>query len=565
MKKITRAFTLLMCIAMGVSASACGKKSNGSSEDKVLNIQLYHPGGYGREFLDKMGEAFAETYKSEGYSINITKAEKVLNVENEILTPKKTTTDIYFAGGFNIAKPIESSRSVLKNNDETLLYDLTDSFYNSYAIGKDGKAETVKIKDKIVPEALQYTQYYGKIDKWNNKYFYMPWANSVTGFVYNKELLNSFGLDYPVTTDEMLDEFETIKNANRGISPVVTAMDNAYGWWDYVTNVWWSQYSGTTAWENFYRTIPASGTMKDNGYEVYNDDGIEYAHRVLYQMLRPENAPATSGGWDATFAATNMLSGGSVFMITGDWIANEMSREFPVESSAVTMMKTPILSDVGVKLRLDGSTAGNADKAKCEEVLRATVRLIDEGKSDDEIISSVGTVCGVTLNGEQVEALKVARGIYYNLGYNHQCVIPGFSTKKDIAVLFLKFIASDDGIEIFRKYAKATLPFKSTKEIGGEMSEIQRSCASVSDYEYAYSICEMDSFSLLRTSGGLQRFNGALSNVVLLTWQGKILTDDEKAGLSAEQIAVASAKKFKDAQYDWARDNWSDCVKIAGI
>ncbi len=262
--------------------------------------------------------------------------------------------------------------------------------------------------------------------------------------------------------------------------------------------------------------IPEEGTTKENGYEVYNDDGMEYAYRTLFQMFIPQNAPEHSGGWDSIFAATSSLNGEVVFFISGDWVANEMKREFPTEGGAMTMMKTPIISELGVKLRLDGSTSGEADVDKCEEVLRKTVRAIDAGKTNAEIISEITADCGVTLTDDKIEALRVARGIYYDLGVTLRAAIPSFSNEKGVALLFLKFMASDDGIEIFRKYAQAGLPFRPTREIEMEMTEMQSSSLAISGGEYAYIICEYDDFSTLRSVAGLQRFNGEFYNINLM-------------------------------------------------
>ena len=571
MRRIKRLFISVMCTAMLFTAVACGGEEITNNEDEpeygsVVDVQLFHPGGYGREFLDKWGEAFAETYKDKGYSINVVKAEKIINADNEILTPKKTTTDLYLVGGFDMTAAIDRSFSVLKTKDSTLCEDLTESFYNSYPIGKDGKEESVKVKDKIKPEALKYTQYYGVNQKWHNRNFCVSWVNAVTGFVANKELLkNTFNLEIPVTTEEMLEAFDVIRESDTGISPVVTAVADSYNWWDYVTNVWWAQYSGTDKWENFYRVIPETGTTKENGYEVYNDDGLEYAYRTLFQMFIPQNAPAHSGSWDAANAAASSLSGKSVFFISGDWIANQMSAEFAEEAAAMTMMKTPIISELGVKLRLDGSSSGNANAAKCEEVLRATVRAIDDKKTDAQILSEIKASSGVTLNAEKIEALRVARGIYYNLGYNHQCMIPSFAKDKDVALLFLRFMASDDGIEIFRKYAKAGLPFVPTREIEMDMTEMQRSSLEISGGDHTYFICEYDTLSLLRSVAGLLKFNGAFSNINLICWNEGVLTEQEKAGLSVREQATKAAKKFRDYEYKWAKDNWKSLILMANM
>ncbi len=571
MKKFKRLFALTTCAVTILTAVACGNANNdpgGSEELKdnaVVEVQLFHPGGYGREFLDKWGEEFAKTYKDKGYTINVMKAEKTIKFDYEITTPAKNTTDLYFTAetiGVNAA--IDNSLMILKDPNRVLLEDLTDSFYDSYAIGKDGVEETVKIKDKIYHEALQYTQYYGVNEKWRGRSYLVPWVNAVNGFIFNKDLLcGRFGLEVPVTTEEMLEQFDVIRESGTGIMPVVTAVADAYNWWDYVTNVWWAQYSGAEKWENFYKVIPEEGTTKENGYEVYNDDGMEYAYRTLFQMFIPQNAPEHSGGWDSIFAATSSLNGEVVFFISGDWVANEMKREFPTEGGAMTMMKTPIISELGVKLRLDGSTSGEADVDKCEEVLRKTVRAIDAGKTNAEIISEITADCGVTLTDDKIEALRVARGIYYDLGVTLRAAIPSFSNEKGVALLFLKFMASDDGIEIFRKYAQAGLPFRPTREIEMEMTEMQRSSLEISGGEYAYIICEYDDFSTLRSVAGLQRFNGEFYNINLMCWNEAVLTAAEKEGLSVREMAIKAAKKFRDYEYNWAKDNWASLISVA--
>ena len=571
MKKFKRLFALTTCAVTILTAVACGNANNdpeGSEELKdnaVVEVQLFHPGGYGREFLDKWGEEFAKTYKDKGYTISVTKAEKTIKFNYEITTPAKNSTDLYFTSetiGVNAA--IDNSIMILKDPNRVLLEDLTDSFYDSYAIGKDGVEETVKIKDKIHHEALQYTQYYGVNEKWHGRSYLVPWVNAVNGFIFNKDLLcGRFGLEVPVTTEEMLEQFDIIRESGTGIMPVVTAVADAYNWWDYVTNVWWAQYSGAEKWENFYKVIPEEGTTAENGYEIYNDDGMEYAYRTLFQMFIPQNAPEHSGGWDSTFAAASSLNGEVVFFISGDWIAKQMSENFPTEGGAMTMMKTPIISELGVKLRLDGSTSGEADAAKCEEMLRKTVRAIDAGRTNAEIISEITADCGVTLTADKIEALRVARGIYYDLGVTLRAAIPSFSNEKGVALLFLKFMASDDGIEIFRKYAQAGLPFRPTREIEMEMTEMQGSSLAISGGEYAYLICEYDDFSTLRSVAGLQRFNGELSNINLICWNEAVLTAAEKEGLDVRERAIQAAKKFREYEYNWAKDNWASLISIA--
>ena len=565
MKRFRKIFAFFMCTAMLFTAVACG----GSDDKEVpvdgatLDVQFLYA-GYGGAWLYELGEAFTETYKKQGYKVEINRMKN--DIDTELSSPKKNTTDLYFTGGLDIVATVDRSFSVLKNKDSTLCEDLTESFYNSHPIGKDGKEESVKVKDKIKPEALLYTEYYGRSEKWQGKNFAMPWVNSVTGFIVDKTLLkNTFNLEIPVTTQEMLEDCDTIRNSGTGISPVSTAMKDSYNYWNFVTDVWWAQYSGVGTWENFYRAIPADGNMRENGYEVYNDDGMEYAFGVLFAMHTKANSPDGSEGWSYSQVNESIYGGTSVFNVNGDWASGYIEEEYPEKSDDMVMMKTPIISELGVKLRLDGSSSGNANAAKCEEVLRATVRAIDDKKTDAQILSEIKASSGVTLNAEKIEALRVARGIYYNLGYNHQCMIPSFAKDKDVALLFLRFMASDDGIEIFRKYAKAGLPFERSEPDFTEACEMQKNAFDIANYEYSYSICENEGFSVLRSIARLRKFNAAHFNVNYLSFHDGILTASEKSGLTEREQAARAAAKFRNEEYEWAKANWKSLVDVAGI
>ncbi len=560
MKTLRRIFAIATCAAAALTAVACGEPA----EKTVAEIQFLYV-GYGRDWIDELGKAFNEEYKKQGYEVSIKRMEGDLDAE--LAKPKKNTTDLYFTDIVNVIDLVNKSFPILKTRDSVLLEDLTESFYNSYAIGKGGKRESVKIKDKMREEALQYTQYYGLDEKWQGRNFTVPWVSAVTGFVVDKALLkNEFGLDVPVTTAELKEDCDLIRNSGTGISPVSTGMKDSYNYWNYVTNVWWAQYSGAEKWENFYKAVPEEGTTKDNGYEVYNDEGMEYAFKVLFNVFTQYNSPEGSGDWTYREVNESLYGGTSVFVVSGDWSTSYIEETYPEKADDMILMKTPIISELGVKLRLDGSTSGEADADKCEEVLRKAVRAIDAGKTNAEIISEVTADCGVTLTGEQVEALRVARGIYYDLGHNHQCMIPSFAEEKDVALLFLRFMASDDGIAIFRKYARAGLPFEYAEpEFDDDCCEMQKNAFDIAKGEYSYSICENDGFSVLRALAGLKKFNGDYWNVNYFSFHDGILNETEKNGLTNEEKAVKAAKKFTEYQYNWTKDNWASLVGISGL
>lgn len=560
MKKV---ITALMIIIFASFLVACGGDNNVTRDERVLNVKIYRA-GYGDRWLEEMGKAFSETFKEEGYTVKIIESAYTLNVDSELLTPKRNMTDIYFVSGIDLSAAIDQSFNILKTNEETLLLDLTDVLYNAKPINVNKEEENIRIIDKMNPEILQYQKYYGVKEKWHDRYFLLPWVRAVTGFVYDAELLREeFGLEMPRTTDEFIEQIDIIRESYKDIAPIVSAMANAPRYWRYVTDVWWSQYSGAKAFENFFKMIPATGDTLTNGYDVYDDEGLRKAYEVLAMILRPENAPAASGSWDHDRAQNSLLTGKSMFMVTGDWLPREMEEHFSEKSENMAIMPAPIISDLGVKLRLDGSSSGAVDRTKAEAVLREIVSCIDQGKTESEVVSLIKQSHNITLAETVVKEVFVARGIYTDLGINHSILIPSYAKNKDLAVLFLRFMASDDGIRIFRKYAKAALPFN----YGGEDMELtpfQASSYKISSYKYTYGITEFIHFSPIRSIGGLQIFNKD-NNVELSIWNDTLLSAEEKAGKLLRERAQLSAQKFIKSEYDYVKENWESLLFITGL
>lgn len=120
----------------------------------------------------------------------------------------------------------------------------------------------------------------------------------------------------------------------------------------------------------------------------------------------------------------------------------------------IKFLPTPIVSELGVKLRLGGA---NATEEEHENMLVALVTAIDEGKTDAEIKATYST-----LSDAQIEAVREARSVVYTLGASHRIYIPTYSKAKTACYNFVRFMASDEGIKIFRKYAGSHSPFEYT-------------------------------------------------------------------------------------------------------
>lgn len=448
MKKITTRITAcLLSILMVLSMAACKKGEDISSDDKTLNIRVYKA-GYGDDFVRALIAAFETTYAEEGYKINIVSSDTTIQattVTNELLLGENNGIDLYIAGNVSPDTLVTTS---IANNMDMIAADLSD-VYESTPIKADKTEEDITILEKLKNGYADYQRYDGEEEEYKGKYYGFAYRSSPTGFIVNTDLLQTYGLEIPKTTDELLSCFKTISNKTKetGVYPTAWAGYNAYQYWDMVRDVWVAQYSGVDNYNKF-----CSMTYSDNieeGWKVYEDKGWVESLDVLGACLNLDNAMDKTINMDHTTAQHHFLSGKAVFMANGAWLQNEMAANYLEQASGMTMIKTPVVSSLGTKIGLAN-----------DAVLSQIVGLVDEGKTVDEIVA---TVSGVT--AEQVETVKEARSIFYDWGCAESIVVNAQSKKIDLAKLFLRYIASDDAINMIYEYASSYTPFKTLTEM----------------------------------------------------------------------------------------------------
>lgn len=81
---------------------------------------------------------------------------------------------------------------------------------------------------------------------------------------------------------------------------------------------------------------------------------------MLSQVTNLDCAPNKTISMDHTTAQHHFLSDKAVFMVNGAWLQNEMSANYLEQVKKIKMMKTPIVSALGVKLGLAGQMRQNA-------------------------------------------------------------------------------------------------------------------------------------------------------------------------------------------------------------
>ena len=431
--KIKKILTGVLAAVLAASAAACGYGGNTTTEDRN-HIEMYvMDAGYRTEVFDELAKAFKvhfpdvtmKIYPSTGVDSKLTSE----------LGKKNGVGDIWFAGEQNIIRLVEKNRICP-------IMDLTD------LMGMTALGEDKTLEEKLNPRYKYY-------DTYKDKYYSISWVYGACGIMYNANYLSEE--NEPKTTKQFIKLVQDIAGGKiegipSTVKPLIWSGANAAGYMSYAMESWKAQYMGVDKYD-------AMINFCENGnytYEYLNDDAVLCAYNTVKQIADPSYSVKGSEGFQHTPAQQDFLRGAAVFMPNGDWIETEM-RSSAADSGItqnVKFLPTPIVSELGVKLRLAGSAATAEEH---ENLLVALVTAIDDGKTDAEIKATYAN-----LSDAQIKAVREARSVVYTLGASHRIYIPTYSKAKTACYNFVRFMASDEGIKIFRKYAGSHSPFEYT-------------------------------------------------------------------------------------------------------
>ncbi len=469
MKKLATKTMALACAAlMAGSIVGCSGKANlgnvnTETDGKRIEIKAV-VAGYGVDWLTAMTKKFNEVYKDEGYEAVVTLTDSELNAVNEVKTPNRCTTDIFFEYN-NIEQLLNQSYSILKKKDAALLEDLSDVF-NSPAIGADKKEQGEKIIDRFTSQNyIEAAKYSGRF---NFKGLYgMPWQGGTQGVYVNPKALTDRGysVDNLLTTDDLIATVKALAPADpldtSAFFPISWSGAKAPGYWDYLMQVLFAQYEGAESYSNFWNFVPDEGTVEDKGYTVYEKKGIYEALKVVQELLNKDYSTPGTTSMDHITAEARVAQGKSMFIVAGDYLYKELEKDYKNDIPNVVAIKHPVISALGIKLSLCGaaSHAEDASCAACNEKLRNIVKAVDENVKTDAEIASAQNVSEAA-----VKEIRAARGYYLGTSGTVQAFIPSYSDAKKGAKLFLRFMYSDDGMKIFREKTYVDLPVSYTVE-----------------------------------------------------------------------------------------------------
>ena len=417
--------SIIVCFALLFSVACSSENVNNDVKDETnLKIMVLNR-GYGVEWLNKLKDAF----EKQNSGIHVEVKEVVLNtaITTALEGGKaKNDYDLFF-----VVDNAQSASLVDANSTrDGGFLDLT-SLYNTMIPG-----ETKTFGQKM--NASLKAQY--SID---GRYYTFPWAISSMGLFYNETVLNnalgSGNWEVPNTTDELFalgDSFK-VNNNNKFLlySSVLESVSQS------LFTSWWAQYEGLENYNRFWNGIyynALEGEEEGNSYKIFSQQGRLKAMQVAERLCRANNGYSIKNAGEITDLTytkyqTKFFTSSEKYALypTGDWLYNESGSN---SDSVVKMMKTPIISSIVEKLEYrDG---GNY---MSDAMLSAVITAIDNGET---------SYAGVSAN--DFNKLKEARTVCSSNANLQLGFIPSYANAAELAVKFLLFMASDEGIKTYK-------------------------------------------------------------------------------------------------------------------
>lgn len=550
-----KSITVLLAAVLALGAFAgCNKRKVDSSDPQTLEVYLYNA-GYGEDWCQDLLDAFAEEdwVKAKYPNLEIDfDSDETANRAQELLAASERANRFDLVMGTGLESLLDPDAQAI---------DLTEVVYNSEVPG-----EGVLFKDKMLASYLESAAYKGRAgSQEETAYYQVNWASGMTGIMYNATKLAALTedgtlkegekkllpYDVPNTTDELIAVLRAVKDKNgQSANYTQTSSFATYGassYAHYLYYIWWAQYETSDEYINFYNGIDSATESRSPA--IFLQDGLLEALSVLETIYYRDNGyvwinPNT--GREAYRETQNRVQlGNALFMANGDWADNELAtlREGLIEQNGsadeIKLMRTPVISSI-----IDHTPSIPDDKT-----LSAVVNAIDKGET------SYGSV-----DPEDFAIVKAAREVVYSIGPGHNAFIPSYAAGKEVAIDFLRFMATDKAQEIYiRSTNGASLPFKydlkaKNEALYNEISPMQQDRIDYFAEMEVNVLPSQASFPLVRY-GGLS-----------LMASGNPLEDFTEAHSKEQYSSVAEMAHQREYKY-WSSEgnaNFNNCLSQAG-
>lgn len=549
MKNLKKILSLALALLMlvGILAGCGGDSGNNGGETNPDGgfaqgkkaIVAYNSSGYGDTWLRECARVFNEMYAEEGYEIEL----KISygnenNAQLEIgKGADKNDVDLYLGAG-NLETLLDASNKTMRGQGAVLV-DLKDEVWNKPAIGADKQEEEKTVAERFILDE-EYLYYDGVKEEFHGGIYCLPTSIGSCGIVLNPTVTEKYGYgldNLPKTTDEFNEMCRKIMetSAETGVYAYAWPGGNASGYITYLFFEYFAQYSGKEAFMNFVKTEPyTDATLEDivaDGWKVYEDKGILEGFKAMEPIMKPEYSPAGSASMTHLEAQHEVLVGNAAFIMNGDWVLNEMEEEYYEEASQCIMMNTPILSVIGVECGITDAELSQA------------VGMIDEGKTNEEIIAAIPG-----LDDTETQRIRDARNIW---GRGESTIrsgatIPAYADGRDVAILFVRFLCSEDAAQILRDEAYCMSAFECESYASKGNTVYMDSVVANINPGHGESISMDASLSIVRANSGMLYFNHPMV-IQPVTFKNMIL----------DTTGEMTAEKMYENEKAYAKSQWS--------
>ena len=434
-------------LTLGMLAG-CGSKTGGGKTDADALVLTVAKLGFGDQWLMDLADAYEEKTGQKVQVISKVGESGLSAIKGE-LQSQASETDIFFTRASEFFKSIYKGAVTIDGEKYDCEFaDLTD-VWNAKP---EGEEKTIKEKMNA-----DFESYYNVDDK----YYGMPWADDLMGIVRNKNVWDSLGLtedDVPLTTDEMFALCDKVKE--KGTAPFIYSLESEY--YSSIAPIWFAQYEGSESMAYFNAGLDPVG---ENSYNLYAYDGQVKALEIIERLINKDNGYQHSMSDSSSFTdmQSTFLLDQALFCVNGSWLELEMGENY--KDSNIDFIKTPLISDIIEKL----------DSVNDDATLSAVVAYVD-GTTDS-------APAGVT--EEDIETVRDARhASYIRGGFDHTALVPAYSNKLDEAKDFLKFMYSDEGLEIYCRATQGSrLPLTASKDFSQdiEVSPFRQNINEITD------------------------------------------------------------------------------------
>ena len=551
-KNVLKTVACLALASTTAFAAACGGNEVPDSE-QTLQIFVSDQ-GFGTNWAKKIVELFKEQdwVKAEYPQLEIIVNSNDQNtyVQTQLNAGKSANTfDLLFG---NLLQDYNGSSEIL---------DLTDPVYNQKVPG-----EEILYKDKISQTTRDSYAYYNLNDAdAQAQYYQTPWQGGMTGILYNADLLAEYEIEVPRTTDELIAACKkmTALNADKGDGKkyaIIQSKEAPY--WDmYLYPQLWAQYDTAAGVNKFYSGKDSEGATSRNIFTEYQ--GRVEALEVFYDLFKYSEGNIHPYSFTQTFMVSQAayLDGAAVFHVNGNYFDEEMKEDVATRKANgakiynIKMMKNPIISDLveeSVCASIAGENGGTADQE-----LSALVKAIDKAIGEEK------TKADIALEGEgykvdqaAMDRIIEARFTLGGSGGSTGAVIPSYATGKEVAIDFLRFMATDIALDAYTETTLGTtLPFKynikkNNPDLYNSLSDMQKEI-----------ITYLNS-TVSKTYGPLGKHAFPLNNYAELK---PFVVGDYWTTFTSESNTKTPQDFYNETIEAWTEDKWNSAKANAGL